>query len=76
MYEENNLEGIIVHYGFDPYMAIEKHINEEIISKFDCLVSCHRPNHDEITNLYDVIQHQQAFLKHLYYPLKFSQLRC
>ncbi|MBQ6345629.1 MAG: hypothetical protein IJH63_08085 [Methanobrevibacter sp.] len=50
MYEEPNLEEIIAHHGFDPYIAIEKHINEEIIPKFDCLISCHRSNHDEEGN--------------------------
>ena len=50
MYWENNLENIIAHYGFDPYIAIEKHINEDIIPKFDCLISCHRSNHDEEGN--------------------------
>lgn len=50
MYEENTLEDIISHYGFDPYVAIEKHINEDIIPRFDCLVSCHRSNRDEEGN--------------------------
>ena len=50
MYGEASLEEIIAHHGFDPFIAIEKHINEEIIPKFDCLVSCHRSNHDEEGN--------------------------
>ncbi len=50
MYEVPTLEEIIAHHGFDPYVAIEKHINEDIIPKFDCLISCHRSNHDEEGN--------------------------
>ena len=50
MYVEKNLNDIISHHGFDPYIAIEKHINEDIIPKFDCLISCHRSNHDEEGN--------------------------
>ena len=49
-YEITTLDDIISKYGFDPYIAIEKHINEEIIPKFECLVSCHRSNHDEEGN--------------------------
>ena len=50
MYEVASLEEIIACHGFDPYVAIEKHINEDIIPKFDCLISCHRSNHDEEGN--------------------------
>ena len=50
MYEVPALEEIIAHHGFDPFIAIEKHINEDIIPKFDCLISCHRSNRDEEGN--------------------------
>ena len=68
MYEENNLESIIAHYGFDPYVAIEKHINEEIIPKFDCLISCHRSNHDEEGN--PAIQFYSIFAKNQIFQMR------